>query len=245
MSTLNPLQSVDPISIVERSRLVDDVTHRLRELILTHRLPPGSRLLQTELSERLGVSRTPLREAIRLLEYDGLVRVSNGNRTVEVAENSSGELRELYEVREVIDGLAARLLARRGLEPADDAVLRGALKQMSGSIDPMIGETFFVAHLEFHSEILQRCGNERLKLQLPLVRMTAASLRDEFPLHVRRGPSVTAAEARRHAKSAIAGHVAILDAIRSGDEEQAERVARQHIRDTLDVYVDPKHDEDA
>src|ERR1700728_4434439 len=92
-------------------RMVDRITEDLRELILDNKIPPGGVLIQTEWAEKLQVSRTPLREAFRILEQDGLVQVSNGNRTIQVVRFSDGELRDLYQVREVIDGLAARLLA--------------------------------------------------------------------------------------------------------------------------------------
>ena len=67
---------------VGRRRLVDDVISHLRQLILDQELPPGTALLQTELAEKLGVSRTPLREAFRILDREGLVKVANGNRTI-------------------------------------------------------------------------------------------------------------------------------------------------------------------
>src|SRR6266545_3240375 len=113
-----------------RTRLVDEVITHLRQLILDQELPPGTALLQTELAERLGVSRTPLREAFRILEREGLVKVANGNRTIEVARFGPVDLRELYEAREVIDGLAARLQARQGLTGGLDRELRGLLTAM-------------------------------------------------------------------------------------------------------------------
>src|SRR5438093_10908651 len=100
----------------ERTRLVDEVTDRLRSLILDGTLPPGQPLLQISLSEQLGVSRTPLREALRVLENEGFVRISNGNNTLEVVELSPQEMVEMYELREVVDGLAARLAAKRGID---------------------------------------------------------------------------------------------------------------------------------
>jgi GntR family transcriptional regulator of vanillate catabolism len=239
MPTNSPLASVNPLHTETRSRLVDEVTHRLRELILSHRLPAGARLLQIELAERLGVSRTPLREAIRLLEHEGLVRISNGNRTVEVASLSGDELRELYEIREVVDGLAARLLARRGIPAEAEAPLTASLEQMASSVLPLQGEAFFVAHVLFHSTILEHCGNQRLQSHLGLVRMTAASLRDEFPLHVRVGPKVSREDVESTAQRTISEHRAILDAIRDGNEIEAETCARCHIRRALDEYIHP------
>ncbi len=185
------------------------------------------------------MSRTPLREAIRLLEQDGLVRVSNGNRTVEVVHLDGDELRELYEIREVVDGLAARLLARRGMPAGVREQIEAHLHQMVNSVYPLRGDDFFTAHLDFHSEILLHCGNQRLQSQLHLVRMTAASLRDEFPLVVREGPRMSAQEAETHARTSNQEHRAIFEAIDARDEALAERVARQHIARTIEHYLCP------
>jgi GntR family transcriptional regulator of vanillate catabolism len=225
-------------------RLVDEVTRRLRELILTHRLPAGAKLVQTELAERLGVSRTPLREAIRLLEQDGLVRVANGNRTLEVVKLTPRELKELYEIREVIDGLAARLLARRGMTPEVEAAIGGSLTCMFDTIYPLQGEAFFTAHVDFHAAIVDHCGNTRLRSQLQLVRMTAASLRDEFPTLVREGPGTSAASAQKRAGQSNDEHRAIFDAIKERDESGAEQAARAHIAGTIVGIVERLVDDD-
>jgi DNA-binding GntR family transcriptional regulator len=73
---------------LERTHLVDEVTHRLRTLILDGTLVPGRRLLQTNLAEELGVSRTPLREALRVLQNEGFVEVVDGNKTLAVVDLS-------------------------------------------------------------------------------------------------------------------------------------------------------------
>jgi GntR family transcriptional regulator, vanillate catabolism transcriptional regulator len=227
-------EALDEFRLDVRLRLVDQVTHVLREMILSHKIPAGSRLVQTELADRLGVSRTPLREAIRVLEQDGLLRVSDGNRTVEVVSFSGDDLVQLYEIREVIDGLAARLLARRGLGVEADKEISDHLRIMSKSVLPLKGEAFFTAHTGFHSAILIHSGNARLRGELQLVRMTAASLRDEFPRQLRTGGGA-ANEAKAKAALAIAKHEAIYDAIRRGDEDLAEQVARYHIRQSFDL----------
>ena len=176
---------------VGRRRLVDDVISHLRQLILDQELPPGTALLQTELAERLGVSRTPLREAFRILEREGLVKVANGNRTIEVARFGAAELRELYEMREVIDGLAARLLARNGLSEDLDGELKALLAEMDVTAEPFQPSRWFSAHLGFHVRIATCCGNSQLHSMLNLIRMTTLSLHG--PLHDRAelGPSAT------------------------------------------------------
>jgi GntR family transcriptional regulator, vanillate catabolism transcriptional regulator len=212
-----------------RTRLVDDVINQLRQLILDQSLPPGTALLQTELAERLGVSRTPLREAFRILEREGLVRVANGNRTIEVARFSPVELREMYEVREVIDGLAARLLARKGVDASTDTELRRLLGTMDESCEPFHPSVWFPAHTEFHVCIAQACGNSQLGSMMNVIRMTCLSL--HFPLSER--AEVGAPDLGPILEVAQEQHRAIYEAIHEGDERAAESHARRHIRATL------------
>jgi GntR family transcriptional regulator, vanillate catabolism transcriptional regulator len=214
---------------IGRRRLVDDVISHLRQLILDQELPPGTALLQTELAEKLGVSRTPLREAFRILEREGLVKVANGNRTIEVARFGAEELRDLYEVREVIDGLAARLLARKGLSEESDEELRGLLVEMDITAEPFQPSRWFQAHLGFHERIATCCGNSQLHSMLNLIRMTTLSLHG--PLHdaAEFGPG----ELAEILQVAQQQHYAIYESIRDGDERSAESHARRHIRATL------------
>lgn len=212
-----------------RTRLVDDVIDRLRQLILDQSLPPGTALLQTELAERLGVSRTPLREAFRILEREGLVRVANGNRTIEVAHFGADELREMYEVREVVDGLAARLLARKGVDSNTDAELRRLLSAMDDSCEPFHPSVWFPAHTGFHVCIATACGNSQLCSMMNIIRMTCLSL--HFPLSER--AEAKAPDLRPILDVAHEQHYAIYEAISSGDERAAESHARRHIRATL------------
>ncbi len=210
---------------------MDGITAKLREMILDHTIAPGTVLLQNEWSERLQVSRTPLREAFRILEQDGLVRVSNGNRTIEVVQFTSREpeLRGLYEVREVLDGLAARLLAIRGLSEEIAQDLDFLLKEMDEAANPFDSSRWFSAHMSFHVRIAESCGNSRLRQQLDVIRMTSLSL------HTYLGElSPTEDQLVEVLATARKQHHAIVDAIRSGNGDLAEMAACQHIRTVLD-----------
>ncbi|MGE2692493.1 GntR family transcriptional regulator [Mycolicibacterium pulveris] len=215
---------------VAGGRLVDGITAKLREMILDHTIPPGTVLLQNEWSEKLQVSRTPLREAFRILEQDGLVRVSNGNRTIEVVEFTSREqeLRGLYEVREVLDGLAARLLATKGLSEKTSQQLDSLLTEMDEAAEPFDSSRWFSAHMDFHVHIAESCGNSRLRQQLDVIRMTSLSLHSYLG-------NMDATEDRLVEVLTTAGkqHHAIVDAIRSGNGDLAELAACQHIRAVL------------
>ncbi|WP_063129768.1 GntR family transcriptional regulator [Nocardia fusca] len=209
-------------------RIVDRITQDLRELILEHKIAPGTVLIQTEWAEKLRVSRTPLREAFRILEQDGLVRVSNGNRTVQVVQFSDRELRDVYEVREVVDGLAARLLAIEGLTPDLDVELAGLLETMESSAAPFDPVVWFSAHTAFHLRIAESCGSTRVRQQASLIKMTSFSLHSflaELPPVGGKLQHILEVAGRQHR--------AIFDALRSGSGDLAEMAACGHIRTTL------------
>lgn len=218
-------------SRVTGGRLVDGITATLREMILDHRIAPGTVLLQNEWAERLQVSRTPLREAFRILEQDGLVRVSNGNRTIEVAQYTSrgDELRGLYEVREVLDGLAARLLATHGVPEGAAEELQASLDEMDTAVKPFDSSRWFSAHMAFHVRIAELCGNSRLRQQLDVIKMTSLSL------HAYIGElSEDDSNLTELLTTAGKQHRAIFDAVCSGNGDLAEMAACQHIRTVLD-----------
>lgn len=211
-------------------RLVDGITATLREMILDHSIAPGTVLLQTAWSERLQVSRTPLREAFRILEQEGLVRVSNGNRTVEVVQFTSraDELRGLYEAREVLDGLAARLLAIQGLSDETAGELDVLLDEMDAAMKPFESARWFSAHMAFHVRIAESCGNSRLRQLLDVIKMTSVSLHAFLGELAPTDPRLTDV-----LTTAGRQHRAILDAVRSGNGDLAELAACEHIRTVL------------
>ena len=113
---------------IRRIRLVDEATRLIREMILNGKLSPGVRLRQADLANQLGISRTPLRESLMKLEQEGLIgRLPRGGLTV--VELEFAEAIELYEIREMLDGLAAALTARREDEKSL-GIIRGHLKRM-------------------------------------------------------------------------------------------------------------------
>lgn len=217
-------------------RLVDEVINRLRESIVDGTLPAGTPLPQVALAAQLGVSRTPLREALRVLDSEGLVRRSDGNRTVEVVQIGPDDLREMYELREVIDGLAARLAARNGLSEQDEQRARHLLDEMADSSDPYDPVRRNRAHAEFHELFALASGNAKVQsfaslirtssamLYLPLVRETAAA-------------NLTAANPNNTYKEILdqaqAQHRDIFEAVVARKPTAAEQEARRHIQRTL------------
>jgi len=208
-------------------RLVDGITRELRDLILDNKIKPGTVLLQAEWSERLKVSRTPLREAFRILEQSGLVQASNGNRTLSVVRYTAKQLEDLYEVRGVIDGLAARLLAAKSMSDP----LRAELGHLLDVMD--VGNRFdatvwFPAHTAFHVRIAEECGNSRVQQELNLIRSTSASLHTHLAELQVDGPELSKILA-----VADRQHRSTYEAILSRNGDLAEATACHHITTTL------------
>jgi GntR family transcriptional regulator of vanillate catabolism len=225
----------DQLPVFRRERLVDDVTRLLREMIIDGRLPPGKQLLQVELSEQLGISRTPLREALRVLENDGLVRSSPTNRTVEVVTITREELADMLEVREVIDGLCARLLAQIGLSPQLASDLSATLAEMKASSKPYDPARRTTAHARFHALIAEHCQNVSVQSFIPMIRASSAALYTPVindPSAVQMVNDGRLMAYQELLDGAHDAHEAIFEALLEKNAKKAETLARRHIAQT-------------
>ena len=199
--------------------VADRVFRALRQDIVEGRIAPGSKISEPELSRAQGVSRGALREALGRLESCGLVerRANLGARVVAL---SSGQLLEIYLVREALEGMAARLAATR-MTGAQVAELRRLLEQHRTQIaqDPQNAYFQQEGDLDFHYRIVQGSGNARLvRLLCNDLYQLVRAYRYQFGMASRRGPR------------AFAEHEFIVDAIERGDGELAELLMRHHIR---------------
>jgi DNA-binding GntR family transcriptional regulator len=202
----------------EPRRLVADIAERIKERILSGAYGPGQRLRQEAVARELSVSRTPLREALRMLEQEGLVVLRPG-RGAEVASGDLDTLIEAYRVREVLDGLAARTVARRpDVEVLDR--LQEVIEQQRRALDPWRPEDYAPLNVEFHATLLRLTGNEYVTRQTSVLHLTAN-------VYV---PYRIVDEGR--VRKAIEEHQVILDAVRAGDPDAAEAAARAHIAAT-------------
>lgn len=224
------------LNVINRPRLVDDVVRVLREKIVRGELPAGTQLLQIDLANQLGISRTPLREAFRILENDGFLRTSNNNRTVEVVTFTAAEMRDMYEIREVIDGLAVRLTAARGLSGDAETRARRLLTEMASTSKPHDPLRRVEAHAAFHSFFVDQSGNARLSSLIPLIRASSAALFLPF-IDNPEGVQLTVGGKLMTHKQLLDesqdSHLAILEAVLEGKASKAETAARKHIGRTL------------
>lgn len=185
---------------------------RLLEEIGRGDLPPGARLRETELAERLGISRTPVREAIRQLEADGLVtHVPRQGATIRVLDYT--EVMELYEMRAVLEGTAARLAARAASDMELDELV--ALNDELAAADD--ASLAYELNRQFHLTLLDAAKNRYLIKSVNALQKTLLII----------GPS-TLAESER-AKQAVREHAALLDALKARDGTRAEALMRAHI----------------
>lgn len=177
------------------------------------RYPPGARLVETELAERFGVSRTPIREALGRLETQGVVQ-HDGRRGLVVASLDHNQLGELYEVRAVVEGLAARLAARHAA-PEEKTLLRRLVEESRTLVND--GESLRDNNRRFHRQIHLASHNRFLNSMLEGIRRTMALL-----------TGVSLADPIRGAET-VEEHDAIVKAIERRDEDEADHAARRHI----------------
>ena len=199
--------------------IADRVFEQVRLAIERGEMPPGSKISEPELARAYGISRGPLREAIGRLESCGLV-VRRANVGARVVRLSSEQLLEIFQVREALEGMAARLAATR-MSAAEVAELRALLQQHGAQIERDEGQAYFQKEgdLDFHYRIVQGSKNSRLIELLcndlyHLVRL----YRYQFGMQSRRAPR------------AYGEHEHIVDAIERRDGELAELLMRHHIR---------------
>ena len=214
--------------------LVDRLAAAIEARVLSGDLPTGSRLRQETLASEFGVSRTPVREALRKLQAAGVVRVEP-NRGAVVRGPTAREVREAYEVRAELEGLAAELAALRirdvelrRLHDAQAMFLRSMTALLAwkrrgdGEAEPPAAahDEWIRGNDLFHLAIQDAAGNERL-------RSTLADLHLSFPRDL---TWIVLGESSRLLEENVAQHAAILEAIEAHDAARARAAMVEHVR---------------
>lgn len=196
--------------------LIDQVYERILAAITDRTLPPGQRIRQNELAEKLGVSRQPVSHALHLLHRQGLVAES-GRRGFEVVALDPQRIRELYEVRGAIDALAARLAAGRVKMDARGRTDLEAALRAGRAIDRKTSLADLIAlDVDFHRAIYRLSGNPAIEEMIA----------PQWP-HMRRSMATVLAELD-YRTSAWAEHETIAAKIFAGDARAAESAALAH-----------------
>ena len=210
----------------DRASLSKVVNEQIRGRILDGKLKPGERLVEDRLSAELGVSRVPVREALRMLSTEGLVRIEP-NRGASVVEITPELVTELVEVRTLLEALNARLAARRH-DPEIVALLQDTLRR--GNDAAQSGSSDQLARLngEFHERLAEASRNSVLTEMM-------RSLRERTSL-------AFAINGRSRACEDWKEHAGILAAVIDGDEELAALLASRHVQNAAAAFAKAQED---
>ena len=206
------------LSLPTRDEFVADA---LRDAILRGDIPPGDKLDQNNIAQQFNVSRSPVREALRTLAAEGLVDLQ-AHRTARVATLDVHELEEIYDIRQVLEGLAIRLAAAR-IGPAQLARLEALLTAMEAA---EARRTWLDLNNRFHAGIYAAAGNQRLLTMI-------AGLRNAASPYIRK--YIAAPE---HLALAREQHRQILAALQKGDAAAAEQTLIEHIAVSGEFVLD-------
>jgi DNA-binding GntR family transcriptional regulator len=208
-------QPLVPIRLDTYKPLRELVFESLREAIIAGQLRPGERMMEIQMAEEMGVSRTPVREAIRKLELEGLV-VMVPRKGAYVAGLSLKDMTDVFEIRRALEGLAAELAAERisddELEEMERYLIKIAKDIESGDVHKVV-ET----DTDFHSLLYKSSRNSRLS-------QIISNLREQIQRF-----RTTSLSSPGRMKSALEEHRKIVEAIATRDGELARKITQEHI----------------
>ena len=199
----------------KRVSMTEAAYHKIRGQILDNELPAGFQITEQELAERLEISRTPTREALLLLQREGLIEIwpRHGMRVKHI---SVEDVREIYDIITVLEGRAARLAAQRNLPKRALDKMRDCIAQMDAALAEDDLRGWADADRQFHQALVEASGNERLAEIVATLTGQAHRLR-MITLPLRPKPSGSNRD-----------HAAVVDAIAKGDPEAAEEIHLRH-----------------
>lgn len=205
----------------EGGELSARVYERLCEEIVSGQLAEGTALVEMTIASRYGTSRTPVREALRRLEQDGLVE--RGDRGLRVRSRGPEEILEIYEVRILLEAAAARHAAERSTRL--DLVRLGHVMDAGLAVDPTDPGAMAAANRAFHREVWLASHNG-----------TLIDLLTRVNSHVARYPATTLTSPGRW-EEALKEHSSLLRAIESRDGDAAARIAGEHMTSARDIRL--------
>jgi DNA-binding GntR family transcriptional regulator len=209
---------------IERQTYKGQAYQEIRRMLVNGDLPPGTKVVVRLLSERLELSPTPIKSALAGLERDGFL-VAVPHRGYFVPEVAVEDMREIYELREVLDGMAARNAAR---VPDAEGFVRCTLQPLYDEQRRLLetegGRGYSAADIDFHRAIWHASGNARLTQFL-----------DNLGGQLRFGSGSSSKQPGRIAQ-ALGEHAAIMAALAAGDGALAERLSRAHVRRAAEAF---------
>lgn len=214
---------LQPIDLDTYQPLREAVCETLRDAIRKGILEPGERLMEVQLADELGISRTPVREAIRKLEQEGYV-IMMPRRGTYVSDISTGDVKEIFEIRSALESLAAGLAARR-IEPDELETLQNLLIEIEGYIAKNDIEKIVETDIKFHGLLYKVSRNERLvniinNLKEQLARFRTLSM--SYPGRL---------------QETLEEHSEMVEAIANGDVSAARDAAEHHMERAEKTYL--------
>ena len=211
------------IALLQSSSLTSVVQQEIERAILAGEYPPGSKLIEATLAERMGVSRGPVREAFRMLEEAGLLR-NEKNRGVFVRAIPIEEAAEIFDLRAVMDELVGRLLAKN-ITPPQLKELKEIVDAMEKAVKAEDAPNYHLLNLRFHDRLVEMAGNHKLtsiyrKLIKELSLFRRLNLADSLLMPV-----------------SVSEHRQILKAIAAGDAEAAGRAMFDHVMESKERTI--------
>jgi DNA-binding GntR family transcriptional regulator len=201
---------------IQHPTLGEQTYEEIKKLIIWGKIKPGERLLYNRVVKELGVSQTPIKEAFTRLEHDGYL-VSIKRKGTFVRQISPKDIAEVFQIREMLEALAVRLVCRkaepeaiRRLEELNQRFMEAAIRKDEN--------TCIQADYNFHTALIELSGNAKLVELMTKTNYHLISIaqRSERSLEI--------------AGSYSDMHRSIIDALKTGDEDEAERLMREHIR---------------
>jgi DNA-binding GntR family transcriptional regulator len=211
-------------SDLDRLSSAERAYRALKNLILSNELPAGSQLLEQEAALRLGMSRTPIREAMIRLEQDGVVEIRprHGMRVLPV---SAADMREIYDVLTSLEATAAEMVARKGVTAEELQGLKDAVGEMEAALASDNLDDWAAADHRFHELLVKLTGNQRLQ---QIVTQLSEQAHRARMLTLRLRPKPVGSNR---------DHAMLVDAIAARDEEAARRIHYEHRAKAGDMLV--------
>ena len=205
---------------IEGYELLNQKVYRvLKESIIKGFLEPGTKLLENKIAEEMHVSRTPVREAMQKLVAEGFVK-TNPNQTMVVTEVSLEDVKEVLQIRGVLEGLAARIAAKK-INRQEIDELENVVAQMSLHVTKENLSSYCQVDDEFHNLILNICGNKWI-----------IQIRDNLGSFIYRF-RIKSLSVPGRLKHSLEEHQAIMESLKKHDLAEADRLSQIHMENTL------------
>ena len=214
-----PFKSIQPV----RRRLADEVYDELIQAIMRRDIGPEDRLVQEKLADDMGISRTPVREALMRLEQEGVLEVSKRG-SFRLYQLSDDEVKELYQSRAAVEGQCARILAVHHTPELLDH-LRQVIEREE-KVGEQTARAYFEANRNIHRAFVEQADNRFLLEMFDMIWGRAMAFH------------LFAAIEHSDIASSLGNHIALVDAIATGDRTHALEQLTDHIQDGFNLHID-------